>query len=319
MGVKAVISIAVVVASFAAQANAAPPVETILASDEFRKHQALALINAHYAYAAGASGKGVVIAFIDSGIDPAFPDITPNLSPKSVDIVEGRGELTSSDAHGLGAAVLAAGAFNGEATMGVAHEATILAIRTDNEAACGGACTYRSEEMAAALDYAVDNGAHVINLSIVGDDRLKRPFVEALKRAAAAGVIIVAAGGNSRGSQLTYPARYATEEGIAGLLIAAGNHDAQGNKVTRANRAGAAREYYITAPAYNSSQATAYVSGAVALVREAFPALTPAEAVEAVRAGARDAGKPGVDNIYGRGQLDLRGAFDRAAAIAAAK
>lgn len=299
-------------------AGAEVSAQEIIESEELRSHLALVYIKAHRAYERGLSGQGVVIAVIDTGVDPENLDIAPNLSPLSTDIVERRGSLKGGDPHGLGVALLAAGAYNGERTMGVAHGATILAIRADNEQGCAGECLYRSQELAAAILYAVENGAAVINLSLGGPSAMRAPVVEALKHAADAGVIMVASGGNNRRSQPNYPARHAPDEGIAGMMVVAGPHDDRGRRAAVANRAGVAVDWFISAPGPRSSMSVAYVSGALALLREAYPDLPPRETVLALLEGARDAGESGPDRDFGWGLLDIEGALERAAVRAAA-
>ncbi|MFX6119076.1 S8 family serine peptidase, partial [Acinetobacter baumannii] len=51
------------------------------------------------------------------------------------------------------------------------------------------------------------------------------------------------------------------------------------------------------------------ISGAVALLAQAFPTLTGAQIVSILYQSARDAGAPGVDSTYGNGILDLTRAF----------
>lgn len=292
------------------QAQVEPDLQSLLTSAELRSHPALLTIGAQHAYRLGLSGKGTRIAIIDSGLDARHPDIAPNLLEQSIDIVPGRSSLHGASAHGLSMAILAAGAFNGQGSMGVAHGAGLLVIRADNAAACGKACEFRSAEIAAAIDYAVQQRAHIINLSLVGTQPPKPVVLKALRRAAAQELIIVVAGGNDkRYGRPSYPARYASAEGLAGLLVVAGHHDDQGLRPRNANGAKGVVDYFLRAPGAASSHAAAYVSGALALLREACPAHSPRQLVQALLDGAREAGARGPDQDYGRGLLDVGGAL----------
>ena len=53
------------------------------AHPEFRGQPALAVVKAHYAYARGATGKGVTVGIVDSGVDGAHPELAGKLSPDS--------------------------------------------------------------------------------------------------------------------------------------------------------------------------------------------------------------------------------------------
>jgi subtilisin family serine protease len=56
---------------------------------------------------------------------------------------------------------------------------------------------------------------------------------------------------------------------------------------------------------YGTSAASPHVTGAAALVKQAFPSYTPAQIKSFLEGGAVALGAPGKDNIYGSGRLDL--------------
>ena len=172
-----------------------------------------------------------------------------------------------------------------------------------------------SSHLAAGIDYAVANGARVINLSVsdYGDD----PAVQdALARAAAAGVTVVAAAGN-KGQDLdvrpVFPASYRTP----GMLVV-GATGLDGKLATWSGRG--ARSVDLVAPGvlirsalpgrrrgYRSgtSQAAATVTRTVARILAASPAATP-DTVRATLLGAVSTTPALTRTIASGGALDPR-------------
>ena len=180
----------------------------------------LGTIGADAAYAKGATGAGVVVAVIDTGIDPLHVELDGNLSPDSIDIVRGD-PIADEDGHGTHVSGIIAAEKNGIGNHGVAYDATILAIRADtriiDETICGdlNPCSvFDSADITAALDYAALNGADVINMSLGGPAPMDAAGQQALIDAMAAGAIVVVAAGNDGATQPTYPAVYAGDATI---------------------------------------------------------------------------------------------------------
>ena len=111
------------------------------------------------------TGQGVIVAVVDSGSGP-HPDLTDNLLPgrsffNSTENQDGNDIDTSG--HGSHVAgIIAAVANNGIGGSGVAPNAKILPIKVLDQAGQGDA-----RDVAAGVRYAADNGAKVINLSLV--------------------------------------------------------------------------------------------------------------------------------------------------------
>ncbi len=96
--------------------------------------------------------------------------------------------------------VIAASLNNGVGTAGVAPQAKIMALRFIGEKGEG-----TTDNAIKAIDYAVANGAHIINASWGGEagEEDDEPLKEAIKRAEAKGVVFVVAAGNGRLDQST--------------------------------------------------------------------------------------------------------------------
>jgi len=124
-----------------------------------------------------ATGRGVKVAVIDSGIQANHPDLAGQLIVNR-NFVVGQSEVPES--HGTGVAgVIAAKSDNGIGIAGVAPGARLMGLRacwqrSGTDTVCDGL------SVAKALYFAVQQGADVINLSISGpDDRLLTALVGA--------------------------------------------------------------------------------------------------------------------------------------------
>lgn len=144
-----------------------------------------------------ATGAGVVIAVVDTGVDLDHPDLEGKLE-KGRDFVDGDREPNDENGHGTHVSGIAAAMTNnGTGIAGAAPDARILPVRVLNAEGTGDPTV-----IAEAIGWAVENGADVINLSLGGSsDLLGRlfkngPANQAIRDADAAGVVVVAAAGN---------------------------------------------------------------------------------------------------------------------------
>lgn len=308
-------------------------------SAEYNANWGVAGTNAIVAWQNNATGAGVLVGVIDDGIDPNHPELIGRISPNSTDIVPGRNALVTTQSHGSEISSLIAGNYNDAQTVGVAFDATILAVRADN-----GSDQFNSTDLAAAIDYARQQGVDVINLSLGSSTPSAQSVRDAIQRATQAGVIIVVSAGNDGDSGATnpnYPGFLAADSSIAnGLIMIAGGLNQDGTLNTVSNPPGAAADWYLTAPGWSiivpdhgppgavpgfqtcglgpngdlcriqgTSYASPHVAGAVALVMDGFPGLTPSEVVDLLFTTADDTGAPGTDSLHGRGRLNVGRAF----------
>ncbi|WP_242917166.1 S8 family peptidase [Caulobacter sp. CCUG 60055] len=304
---------------------APPPANTpSTTSDEFLRNYAVGAIKADKAWAQGATGKGVVIGVIDTGIDFAQPDLQGNISSDSTDVIAGRQSSALASRHGTRVAGVAAAAFNGMGTIGVAYQSTILSVRAETDGSCATECSFNDVNTARGIDYAVAHGARVINLSLGGPDPSSAAFIAAMQRAVGAGVVFAISAGNDSAANPSNPAMLAVDPRFQGSVIAVGATTQAGTLASFSNKAGAAAQDYITAPGVNivsdcdasgcwSMSGTSFsapqVAGALALLLQAFPNLTGAQAADILLRTADDLGDPGTDAVYGRGGLNLQRAF----------
>lgn len=289
-------------------------------------------MRADAAWARRGTGAGITVGVIDSGIDRSQKDLAANISPRSTDIVLTRNDPNDERRHGTRVAGVIAAGFNQFGTIGVAYESTILAIRADEAGPCEDGCKYRSTDIARAVDYAVANGARVINMSLGGDSPLGATFESALERAVNAGVVIAASAGNKAEADPSWPGRYVTDPRFRGAVIVVGASDPNGVLASFSSRAGVAAEGYLVAPGVDvitdcdgsncwrvggTSFAAPHVAGGLATLLSAFPNLTGRQAADILLRTARDGGDAGTDPIFGRGYMDLNRAFQPLGATAA--
>jgi Subtilase family len=292
---------------------------------EYFANRGLEGIEASSAYAAGATGNGIMVGVVDTGIDLDHPEFAGVIDDHSIDIMTGSAAtLGDVDGHGTAVAGIIGARRNGALSHGVAFGARLLVVRADAPGSCPGACAFDQANVAAATDYAVNQGAHVINYSLGGTGSLGGALADALGRAVAAGRILVLAAGNEGGNDPIFPAIFAGSPEASGRAIAVGALDVDGQLASFSNRAGSAREYFLAAPGVQvlapelngdaalvsgTSFAAPHVAGAATLVLDAAPFLSPGEVVQLLLETATDLGDPGTDEIYGRGLLNLAAAL----------
>ncbi len=182
---------------------------TALSNDPLYPEQwAIPVINAEAGW--GVTANTVVVAVIDSGICASHPDLEGRVVA-GYDFVEDDADPQDVYGHGCGVAgIIAANGENGIGIAGVAPNAQIMPLRVLDENGLGS-----YSDVAAAIVYAADNGAQIINLSL-GGAYPSSMLEDALNYAAAQGVLTIAAAGNTGGSVL-FPAAYDTAIAVASV------------------------------------------------------------------------------------------------------
>ncbi|QOV35178.1 type VII secretion-associated serine protease mycosin [Streptomyces ferrugineus] len=259
-------------------------------------------------------GEGVTVAVVDSGVDGSHPDLTGQVL-QGKDFTGGGNAQEDVAGHGTGMASLIAGhghgAGNNAGMVGLAPKAKILPLRVlqnkdDN---------FEDDAWAEAVRYAVDHGAKVINLSLSGGrgSRTLTNGREAIAYAQAHDVVVVAAAGNDGGVSINEPAA------LPGV-VSVGAVDNEGNLWDKSNTG---EGLTLVAPGVEivsantnrsdgysldngTSDATAYVSAAAALVRAKYPDLTAGQVINRLIKSASFLDHKGLkapDDEYGYGIL----------------
>jgi type VII secretion-associated serine protease mycosin len=251
-------------------------------------------------------GDGVVVGVADSGVDASAAELGSAVIPGMEYGRSGDGRA-DTNGHGTAMAGLIAGRGKGDnaGVLGIAPKSTILPLRVSPAPDIG----ISAASLASGVEWTIDHGVKVICIALGG--ATDAHVEQALDKALAADIVIVAAAGNvPTDKNVTFPANKAG-------VLAVGGVDRQGH---HADVSIAGPEVALVAPAVQiqsldyggkyrtgtgTSDATAIVAGAAALVRAKYPQLSAQEVIHRLTYTAQDAGPPGRDPEYGYGIVDL--------------
>ena len=161
----------------------------------------------------------LTIAVIDTGADMSAPDLAAK-RPVTYSAVSGGSVVTDTVGHGTFVASLAAGSPMQGIFAGFGGAARLMIVQANSDAN-----DFTDATEAAAIVWAVDHGAQIINLSLGGPET-SQVEQAAIAYAARHGVLLVAAAGNGgeNGDLTTYPAALV---GANGLAVGASTSDGQ--------------------------------------------------------------------------------------------
>ncbi|WP_436795525.1 S8 family serine peptidase [Actinospongicola halichondriae] len=288
-----------------------------------------------------ARGDGIVIAVVDSGVALDHEDLAANLVPGTAchdtagDADLCTGSPQDDDGHGTHVAGIAAAVDgNRVGIAGVAPAAQIMPIKVLHRACPDCDSAGSAPDVAAAVRWATDHGADIINLSLgsTTNSVFGPGFVDAVRYAWDGGAIPVVAAGN----QFVLTADFGDAPAVVVSAIARDDTvPSYANGVGRARWAVAApggeggdtaescaqdgdpvgilSTYWSSGDtgAYaclsGTSMAAPHVSGLLALLLSA--GLDPASAIETMLATTHDLGDPGVDATFGTGLIDAAAAL----------
>ncbi|MCD6289979.1 MAG: S8 family peptidase [Anaerolineae bacterium] len=282
-------------------------------------------IRAPEVWAEGYRGNGIKVAVVDTGIDETHPDFEGR-----VIATKGFASESAHDGHGHGTHVASIIAGSGKAGngkyVGIAPEALLMVAKVLRDDGGG----YMSDVIA-GVEWAVNQGAQVINLSLGSDGSCDGTdaLSVACDAAVSHGVVVCVAAGNAGpgGSTVGSPgcARKVITVGastdddqIASFSSRGPTSDGRvkpdivfpGYNIVAARASGTGmghpvNDFYTSAS--GTSMATPHCSGAAALLLEAEPSLTPEQVAERLKAGAVDLGEDA--NAQGAGRADVYAAI----------
>jgi subtilisin len=283
---------------------------------EYEESWGVPHILADVTHASGNKGTGVTVAVLDTGVDYAHEDLDDNYRG-GYDFVFNDDDPfdDSSSSHGTHVAGIIAAEENGVGVIGVAPEVDLFAIKVLDGAGFG-----TEDWIIAGIDWAVQNGIEIINLSIEGPDA--QGLHDACDSAYEAGVLLVAAGGGSQagGGPVGYPAAYDSVIAVTGTdrLDMPGYFSPVGEELELA-APGVDVLSTVAGGSYallsGTSQAAPHVTGATALYilsnteDLSGDALVNHEDVRLMlQMDAIDLGNVGKDEVYGHGLVNAAAA-----------
>lgn len=251
-------------------------------------------------------GSGVKIAVLDTGIDTTHPDFVGAIIAAK-DFTRSR--FGVEDRHGHGTHVAGTIGARGRVS-GIAPECDLYVGKVLGDDGSGDGAA-----IAAGIDWAVAQGVDVISMSL-GSPQPDVRIAAAIRRAVAAGIIvIVAAGNDGRSNAVNWPAKMPD-------VIAVSAMDDDGKLATFSSYG---PEIDFAAPGVNitscapgggyqvmsgTSMATPHLAGLVVLglaaVKDFVKPRTPQQTISRIREHVTDLGVPGRDDKFGWGVVDLR-------------
>ncbi|WP_394188547.1 S8 family serine peptidase [Paenisporosarcina quisquiliarum] len=256
-------------------------------------------INITKTWQTGYTGKGVKVAVIDSGIS-SHEDL---VIAGGVSFVDYTNSYQDDNGHGTHVAGIISASDNGYGVKGVASGVELYAVKTMDEK--GSA--YLSNVIA-GVNWAIQNQMDIINLSLSTQSE-SPAFKDIVDKAYDEGILLVAAAGNDgtkSGDTVDFPARYPS-------VIAVGAID-QNNRFASFSSTGPDVE--VVAPGVavlstylnnsyarlnGTSMATPFVSGYLALLKQAYPSLSNYQLRSLLINHTLDLGLPGFDQFFGNG------------------
>ena len=298
-------------------------------------------IKAPEAWAVETGRPDVVIAVLDTGIDYTHPDLAGKVWTNLREIPangtddDGNGfvddwrgwDFANSDndpwddheesglavRHGTFVSAIAAASTNdGVGMAGVSWGSPVMALKVMDSSGYG-----LEDDAAAAVVYAADNGAKIINMSLTGED--VPALRTAIQYARQKGCLVVAASGNSGTSADTYPASYpevlavgATNEYDQRCTAAdwgqgGSNYGsyldvmAPGNNILSATSMMEPQGYFVLP---GTSAAAPFVAGVAALVWSRYPDWTAQQVFNQIVRTCDDLGTAGWDMFTGWGRVN---------------
>ncbi len=275
-------------------------------------------INATAVWKKGITGRGIIVAVLDTGVDATHPDLAhlPNSKdPKIIgwiDLVNGRSSPYDDKGHGTHVCGTISGIGSNGYQTGVAPGTKLIVAKAFTNDFGNVSRTLL------AFDWAVNNNAKVISLS---NGRVHSDaFTIAINNIIAAGVIPIIAAGNKGpklntticpGDEINSTTVGATNySDIIANFSSRGPVTLKGKTHIKPNVCAPGVEIISTMPGggymakNGTSMATPHVSGTVALMLEKNPDLKPSQINQILENTAVDLGQAGKDNTYGAGRID---------------
>lgn len=275
-------------------------------------------ISADQVWAQGVTGKNIEVAIVDTGI--TYPNSVSFRVIKEIDFT---GEGTT-DLNGHGTHVAGIVASRDPTYRGIAYDSALMNVKVLNKNGEGTA-----SDVIRGIEWAVYNGAEIITLSLGaqldscdGTDSVS----QAVDKAAASGVLVVIAAGNSGPTASTISAPACAQSGFA--VGAVDDINGVADFSSRGPTADGRTKPDVVAPGVGiisisndlsftsmtgTSMSAPHVSGLAALLLEAKPGQSPSELMSVLKSTAKNLGAD--SNTQGAGLVNAYAAYAKIANI----
>ncbi|KJR47064.1 N-acetylmuramoyl-L-alanine amidase [Desulfosporosinus sp. I2] len=285
----------------------------------FREQWSLVKGDVPGAWEMGATGQGVTVAVIDTGVALQHPDLIHNLVPgyNAITGSEVAGANQDNNGHGTGVAGVIAAERNRVGITGVAYQAKIMPVKVMDSKGEGN-----DDVIADGIIWAAAHGAKIINLSLGSEngsfasDILKK----AVAYAADKGCLLIAASGNYDPKSQTNPGvSYPASDPHVLAVTATDKADevtdysstgpevdlaAPGDSIPTDGWSPTSGSGYVSAS--GTSMAAPFVAGEAALLWSQHIDWSREQVIQALTQGTQDLGVSGRDDQYGYGLVDAK-------------
>lgn len=245
----------------------------------------------------------VIVAVLDTGVDATHVDLSGKVLP-GYNYISNNNNTADDQGHGTAVAGTAAASGNNSVGVaGVAWKNYILPVKVLDSTGNG---SYSA--IANGINYAVNKGVRVINLS-VGGPSSSSTLQSAIDYAWSKNVVILASAGNNANNTPQYPAACRNVVGVSATdssdnlasFSSYGSYvalSAPGQGIVTTQKGGT----------YGSWSGTSFscpvTAGVAALVLSANPQLSNAQAVDILKKSSDDIGAAGYDVYFGYGRVN---------------
>ena len=306
----------------------------------FLSEKSRRVVCASSAYARGATGNGIQVAVIDTGVDADHSDINANMIAftNGSDVVNSDNDASDDEGHGSHVAGIIAAEKNNSGMHGIAYDAEIYAFKAFNSsgAAPAGATgsAYGLVEAIGAIDIINNSWGTDADCSSANECRTTIGTTlydnwEDVSQLATPKISVFAAGndGEDQPSAECQAMAYNSDISAVSVCVVAVSYSTLGTDngylASFSNKCGKVSSYCIAAPgdriysltdngsytfASGTSMAAPMVSGGLAVIMQEFDTLTPAQVVNRLLTTANDSGEYSQTSIYGHGLMNLNAA-----------